>query len=62
MVSYFTMLTDEHLINRTWHTLDLRVAGESLGAVAHRLVVRHEALGVDTTAARVHTIPVHIDR
>ena len=56
------MLTDEHLINRTWYTLDLRVAGESLGAVAHRLVVRHEALGVDTTAARVHTIPAHIDR
>ena len=59
MVSHYTMRTNEH---HTWHTLDLRVAGESLGAVADRLVVGHEALGIDTAAARVHAIPAHIDR
>ena len=41
----------------TWNTFDLGVSSEPLGAEADWLVVGHKALGVDTAAARVHTVP-----
>ena len=42
----------------TWHTGDLRVAGESYWAVADRLVPVDVALGVGAAAAGVNAVPV----
>jgi len=41
-----------------WYTSYIRVSGVPLRAEADRFMVGHKALGVGSTAARVHTVPI----